>query len=156
MLNIDVLAGGTQKAAHYSDLIHDYARRISWPVNFIDINVNIGKKSTADQTKKAELSLFQKHLDDKAFIIALDEHGKNLDSISFSNHIQKIHEEMGYKKIQFLIGGAYGLHRDLLQKAHSKFCFGALTWPHMMVRLMLVEQLYRVQQIQAGHPYHKE
>jgi 23S rRNA (pseudouridine1915-N3)-methyltransferase len=156
MLNIDIIAGGSQKDPAYNTLIEEYIRRLNWPINIYDINVNLGKKTSADQTKKAELNAFEKYIDTKSYIIALDEHGKNLDSISFASQIQKIQEELGYQKIQFLIGGAFGLHNDLLQKSHMKLCFGALTWPHLMVRLMLTEQLYRAQQIQAGHPYHKE
>lgn len=156
MLIIDIIAGGTQKDPAYNTLIEEYIRRLNWQINIFDINVNLGKKANAEQTKKAELTAFEKHIDSKAYIIALDEHGKNLDSMSFATQLQKINEEQGFQKIQFLIGGAFGLHKDLLQKSHQKICFGALTWPHLMVRLMLTEQLYRAQQIQAGHPYHKE
>ena len=156
MLKIEILAGGYQKEPAYSSLIEEYIRRISWPLKIYDINVNLGKKSSVAQVKQAERVLFEKHLDDKAYIIALDENGKNLTSIAFAKELQKINEDMGYQKIQFLIGGAFGLHDILLHKAALKLCFGALTWPHLMVRLMLTEQLYRAQQIQAHHPYHKE
>lgn len=156
MLKIEILAGGQQRNSAYDDLITDYIRRIKWHMHIIDINAPTSKKHTAEQIKHAELSLFSKHIDDKAYKIALDEHGKNIDSLSFTNTLKKINEEMGYQKIQFLIGGAYGLHGDILKNMDLKLCFGTLTWPHIMVRLMLSEQIYRAQQIQIGHPYHKE
>lgn len=87
--------------------------------------------------------------------ICLDETGKHLNSQEFSN-IFKQFQLSGIKQLNFVIGGADGLHPDLRNNAHLSIAFGNLTWPHMLVRVMLLEQIYRAQQILCGHPYHRD
>lgn len=154
-MRIEIIASGVLKDPHYLAVIADYQKRMNWQIIVREINLPSAKKLTAEQTKSKEATGFLKHLDESAHIIALDEHGTSLTSEEFSNYLQRIQEVQAPSKIQFLIGGAYGLDSEVLQRCHYKLCFGKLTWPHMMVRVMLMEQLYRAQQIQAGHPYHK-
>jgi 23S rRNA (pseudouridine1915-N3)-methyltransferase len=91
---------------------------------------------------------------DKAVAVALDETGKSLDSATFSAQLSRWRES-GVPALAFLIGGADGLSPDLRRKAGLTLAFGATTWPHQMVRVMLLEQLYRAATILSGHPYHR-
>ena len=90
----------------------------------------------------------------KSVLIALDERGDSLDSTAFAGHLARWRDQ-GVENTIFAIGGADGLSPDLRRKAALKLAFGAATWPHQMVRVMLLEQIYRAATILAGHPYHR-
>ena len=89
-----------------------------------------------------------------AVVVALDEAGKNLDSRGFAEQLAKW-REAGVADLIFAIGGADGHGAPLIKRADLRLAFGALTWPHQLVRLMLAEQLYRAVTILTGHPYHR-
>ncbi|MGB8897355.1 MAG: 23S rRNA (pseudouridine(1915)-N(3))-methyltransferase RlmH, partial [Pseudolabrys sp.] len=89
-----------------------------------------------------------------AAVVLLDSLGENLDSIGFATQLAKWRAN-GRPVIVFLIGGADGLAASLREKAELRLSFGAATWPHQLVRVMLLEQLYRSMTILAGHPYHR-
>ncbi|MDO8397336.1 MAG: 23S rRNA (pseudouridine(1915)-N(3))-methyltransferase RlmH [Bradyrhizobium sp.] len=91
---------------------------------------------------------------DKSVLVALDEHGDNIDSAAFARLLGRWRDE-GLANTIFAIGGADGLSPDLRRKAKLCVAFGAATWPHQMVRVMLLEQIYRAATILAGHPYHR-
>ncbi len=90
----------------------------------------------------------------KSVLVALDERGDNLDSVGFARQLGRWRDEQVANTI-FAIGGADGLSPDLRRKATLRMAFGAATWPHQMVRVMLLEQVYRAATILAGHPYHR-
>ncbi|MGZ3620775.1 MAG: 23S rRNA (pseudouridine(1915)-N(3))-methyltransferase RlmH [Candidatus Binataceae bacterium] len=90
----------------------------------------------------------------KSVLVALDERGDNLDSATFARHLGRWRDESVANTI-FVIGGADGLSPDLRRKAKLSIAFGSATWPHQMVRVMLLEQVYRAATILAGHPYHR-
>jgi len=91
---------------------------------------------------------------EKSVLVALDERGDNLDSASFARQLGRWRDEAVAQAI-FAIGGADGLSPDLRRKAKLRMAFGAATWPHQMVRVMLLEQIYRAATILAAHPYHR-
>ena len=91
---------------------------------------------------------------DKSMLVALDERGDNIDSTSFARHLGRWRDESAASAV-FVIGGADGLSPDLRRKAKLRMAFGAATWPHQMVRVMLLEQIYRAATILTGHPYHR-
>ena len=91
---------------------------------------------------------------EKSVLVALDEHGDNIDSAGFARHLGRWRDEAAANTI-FAIGGADGLSPDLRRKAKLCVAFGAATWPHQIVRVMLLEQIYRAATILAGHPYHR-
>jgi len=91
---------------------------------------------------------------EKSVLVALDERGDNIDSAAFARHLGRWRDEAVANTI-FVIGGADGLSPDLQRKAKLRVAFGAATWPHQMVRVMLLEQVYRAATILAGHPYHR-
>lgn len=92
-------------------------------------------------------------LPEKYGLIALDERGKSIDSATFAARIGRLRDAA--TDIIFVIGGADGLSPELRGKADLVIAFGAATWPHQMVRVMLLEQIYRAATILAGHPYHR-
>jgi 23S rRNA (pseudouridine1915-N3)-methyltransferase len=87
-------------------------------------------------------------------LVALDEHGENIDSVDFARHLGRWRDQQIGTTI-FVIGGADGLSPELRSKAKLVIAFGSATWPHQMVRVMLLEQVYRAATILAGHPYHR-
>ena len=91
---------------------------------------------------------------DGAAVVALDERGEAIDSASFARHLGRWRDESVGHAV-FLIGGADGLSPDLRRKAKLTIAFGKATWPHQMVRVMLLEQIYRAAPILSGHPYHR-
>ena len=86
--------------------------------------------------------------------VALDEHGKGITSEAFARQLAKWRDG-GTQKVQFLIGAAAGLPEPVKTAAAMTIAFGPQTWPHMLVRVMLAEQLYRITTILSGHPYHR-
>jgi 23S rRNA (pseudouridine1915-N3)-methyltransferase len=91
---------------------------------------------------------------EKSALVALDERGDNIDSAVFSRYLARWRDQ-GTGSTIFMIGGADGLSPELRRKAQLSIAFGSATWPHQMVRIMLLEQLYRAATILAGHPYHR-
>ncbi len=90
----------------------------------------------------------------KSVLVTLDERGDNIDSARFARQLGRWRDESIANTI-FVIGGADGLSPDLRRKAKLVVAFGCATWPHQMVRVMLLEQVYRAATILAGHPYHR-
>jgi 23S rRNA (pseudouridine1915-N3)-methyltransferase len=91
---------------------------------------------------------------EKSMLVALDEHGENIDSAGFARHLGRWRDQSVANNV-FMIGGADGLSPDLRRKANLSIAFGSATWPHQMVRVMLLEQIYRAATMMAGHPYHR-
>ncbi|MDZ4367761.1 MAG: 23S rRNA (pseudouridine(1915)-N(3))-methyltransferase RlmH [Afipia sp.] len=91
---------------------------------------------------------------EKSSIIALDERGETIDSAAFARHLGRWRDESVPTAV-FLIGGADGLSPELRRKVKLSVAFGKATWPHQMVRVMLLEQIYRAATILSGHPYHR-
>ncbi len=109
---------------------------------------------SASERKIREGELLLAALPDRALVVALDERGKNVSSADFAKLIAKW--QSSGSTIAFLIGGADGHGDPVRARADNLLALGTMTWPHLLVRAMLCEQLYRAQQILAGHPYHRE
>jgi 23S rRNA (pseudouridine1915-N3)-methyltransferase len=152
MFKIDLIVVGKVKKGSWYDLIDDYVTRTKWTLNVIEVE---SKFTDAKAQQSHEQRLILEKLDEDSFIIVLDERGDGLRSLDFAHTIQKI-QSTGADKITFLIGGAEGFTDEIRNKANMMLSFGQQTWPHVMVRVMLLEQIYRAQQIIAGHPYHRE
>lgn len=140
-MNIDIICVSRMKVSPHLDLIQDYQKRMRWNVTIHEID-----------PKKDNEASFTKLIKPSAILIAMDERGQNIKSTELAKKI----EDFQSNHFQFIIGGANGLPAPLREKAHFMLSFGKLTWPHMIARVMLLEQLYRAQQILAGHPYHRE
>ncbi len=151
-MKIDIICIAKTKKKPFLDLFEDYKKRINWTLNIIELE---SKQKNAAKCQEEEASKILKHLSQQAFIIAMDERGKTMKSLSFAQKLSDI-QNSGQNHIQFIIGGADGLTQELRNRADLLLSFGAQTWPHLLARVMLLEQVYRAQQILAGHPYHRE
>lgn len=149
---IDLLVVGQLKKGPYHELQSEFEKRIRWPLTIHEITSPYKDSKTQQEDEARKLLEL---MDDNAFIFILDERGDGLRSLDFAQTIDKF-GQTGVKHIQFVIGGAEGLTDPIRDKADAMVSFGRQTWPHMMVRIMLLEQIYRAQQILAGHPYHRE
>ena len=109
----------------------------------------------ADQRKREEAAKLSESLGAGAPLILLDERGKNLSSQDFATMIAK-HRDGGARAITFAIGGADGHAEESRQRAQMVISFGAMTFPHQLMRILIAEQLYRAATILSGHPYHRE
>ena len=146
MPKIEILAVGKMRDKNQQAMVDEYIKRIKWPVSIIEIT----DKSPEDSYKKT-----LEKIKSDAFVFIMDETGKTVSSRALSKKINNaIHA--GFGTLQFVIGGADGHNDAIRQKANFCLSFGLQTWPHMLVRIMLVEQIYRSQQIIAGHPYHRD
>jgi 23S rRNA (pseudouridine1915-N3)-methyltransferase len=107
------------------------------------------------QLKAREAELILAALPAGARLVALDSAGRSWSSRQLAERLGEW-ADRGTGAVAFAIGGAEGLGPAVLQRADAVLSLGAMTWPHLLVRTMLLEQLYRAQQIRAGHPYHRE
>lgn len=146
MLRIEILAAARLKKGPFAELRDEYLKRMAWPLTITEIE---GKNAVEEQARLVE------KIRPGATLIALDEKGKVLTSREFASRLSELSTQ-GLTDVQFLIGGADGLNDEIRKRARFLLAFGPQTWPHMMVRVMLLEQLYRAQQIIAGHPYHRD
>jgi len=145
-------AVGRARAGPARDLYEEYAGRLSWPLTLREVEVK--KRLSSDELKRQEAELLLAAIPSGSIVVALDERGKTMTSEAFAAKIGAWRDQ-GAADIAFLIGGADG-HGDAVRaRADFLLALGAMTWPHMLVRGMLAEQLYRAQQILAGHPYHR-
>jgi 23S rRNA (pseudouridine1915-N3)-methyltransferase len=101
-----------------------------------------------------EAAAISAQIPEKSVLVALDQRGESIDSLGFARHLARWRDQSVANTL-FLIGGADGLSPDLRRKAKLRVAFGAATWPHQIVRVMLLEQIYRAATILAGHPYHR-
>ncbi|MBP2295229.1 23S rRNA (pseudouridine(1915)-N(3))-methyltransferase RlmH [Azospirillum rugosum] len=145
-------AVGRSRTGPARDLYDEYAGRLSWPLTLREVEVK--KRLPPDEMKRQEAELLLAAIPAGSIVVALDERGKSLSSEAFAGRIGAWRDQ-GAADIAFLIGGADG-HGDAVRaRADFLLALGLMTWPHMLVRGMLAEQLYRAQQILAGHPYHR-
>lgn len=130
------------------EIINNYTKRIPWPLTICQLEVK--GKFPPDKQKLCEGELLLKSVPAGSFIIALDELGKQFNSVKFSATLEKIAQP-----ICFIIGGAHGLSSEVRTKANMILSLSNMTLPHIMARVMLVEQIYRAYTIGENHPYHK-
>ena len=150
------LAGAAQvrvRRGPVEELCRDYAGRLAWPVEIIEVEPK--KRLAGDALKAHEAELIAARIPEGAVLVALDERGRALSSPAFAESFRRWRDG-GRAAVCFVIGGADGLDPALRERAEMVLAFGPQTWPHMLVRAMLLEQVYRAERILAGHPYHRE
>ncbi|MDX2145227.1 MAG: 23S rRNA (pseudouridine(1915)-N(3))-methyltransferase RlmH [Rhodospirillaceae bacterium] len=151
-MRILILAVGKSKPGPERDLLAHYAERLSWGLDVKEIEIR--KESSPDVRKAKEAEALLAAVPAGATIVALDERGNSETSESFAARVRGWRDG-GVKHLAFLIGGADGHGEAVLKRAHARLSLGVMTWPHMLVRGLLAEQLYRAQCIISGHPYHR-
>jgi len=135
-------------------MITDYLRRMPWDAQVKEFEIKKPAR-TAALRKSQEAEKLLSAVPPGSAIIVLDEHGKALTSRQFAGKLDGFMTE-GFNSVAFIIGGADGLDDSIKQKANLTMAFGSLTWPHIMVRAMLAEQIYRAWSVLNGHPYHRD
>ena len=155
-MTIKLLAIGKTDNKQLQQLIDDYMKRLS---HYIKFNLEIipdlknTKNLTEAQQKQKEGELILNKITASNVLVLLDENGKQLDSVNFSNYLQK-HMNSGVKQLVFVIGGPYGFSQEVYNKALGKLSLSKMTFSHQMVRLFFIEQLYRGFTILKNEPYH--
>ena len=144
---------GKMKKGPQADLLALYQKRLKMSLLIQEFEAKSSLPLLKRQETEAELLLSA--FPEQTFIIALDEQGREFSSQHFSEKFQDI-QNQGYKALGFIIGGADGLHEMIHKRADVLMCLGRLTWPHMLVRGLIAEQLYRAESILHKHPYHRE
>jgi len=152
-MRIVIAAVGRFRREPERELFEAFVKRISWPIALKEVEER--RPLPAPQKKAAEGAKLLAALPEGATVVALDEAGKALSSVQFAKHMRRWRDD-GVGDLAFVIGGADGLDASVLERAQLSLSLGPMTWPHMMVRALLAEQLYRAQSILSGHPYHRE
>lgn len=158
-MRIGIHAVGRMKAGAERDLAERYLDRfskVSRPLGleFSGVSESAESRASSAPERMREEALRLDQIRNDAALILLDERGRNIASEDFARLIATLRDD-GTKTLFFAIGGADGHEERLRQQARATISFGAATWPHQFVRIMLAEQLYRAATILSGHPYHR-
>jgi 23S rRNA (pseudouridine1915-N3)-methyltransferase len=152
-LAIRIITVGKRHEPWVADGIERFSKRLQKPY---DIEFKLVPHTTAGEqrSREEESAAIEKHLRPGDYVILLDERGKQFTSVQLSGHLQQLFDTARHPVL--IIGGAYGVNDRLRARANTVWSLSKLVFPHQLVRLMLVEQLYRAQEISAGRPYHHQ
>ena len=159
-MKITVLCVGRIKKDYFTDAIREYAKRLS---RYVKLEIaEVEDEKTPDKASDAENAAIKEkegarllaRLPEDAYVIALAIDGKAPDSVELSQHIEELGVR-GKSHLCFVIGGSLGLSPKLLARADESLSFSRMTFPHQLMRVILLEQLYRSFRIMRGEPYHK-
>ena len=159
-MRLSLIAVGKLKQGPERELAERYARRFeetSRKIGFRGLSVHElteGRARDAPTRMSEEAAAIAALVPDDAILVGLDERGENIDSSQLALHLGRWRDD-SIAHAAFIIGGADGLSPELRRKAKMRLAFGKTTWPHQLVRVMLLEQLYRAITILSGHPYHR-
>jgi 23S rRNA (pseudouridine1915-N3)-methyltransferase len=151
-MRITLAAVGRAKAGPARDLYEFYAARLSWRLTLKEVEERRTLKPAALKASEGERLIAA--VPKGARLIALDEAGRSLTSAAFAELVGRWRDE-GLQDLAIVIGGAEGLSAAVGERADLVLALGPMTWPHLLVRALVVEQLYRTQTILSGHPYHR-
>ncbi len=159
-MKLFICAVGRMKSGPENALFKDYYDRCSragpkiglGPMHLAEIAES--KNLHKPERRRLEAQGLRKMPIKTSRLIVLDERGRSLSSVAFSNQLESWRDD-GVPQASFLIGGPDGLDRSIVDDADLVLSFGTMTWPHMLARILLVEQLYRSISLLSGHPYHR-
>jgi 23S rRNA (pseudouridine1915-N3)-methyltransferase len=157
-MNIKLLAIGKTDNKALQQLMDDYMKRLSFYIKFeleVIPDIKNARNMSEAQQKEKEGEIILSKLSPTDQLILLDENGKSFSSVGFSEELQK-KMNSGIKTLVFVIGGPYGFSKEVYAKAQGKVSLSAMTFSHQMVRLFVIEQLYRAFTILKGEPYHHQ
>ena len=159
MLTINVICIGKIKETYLKDAINEYSKRLSKYCKLTILELPDEKipdklnDSLSNEIKEKESNSILNHIKKDSYIICLDLTGKEFSSEEFSKNIENL--SLQTSQITFVIGGSLGLSSNILKKAHQKICFSKMTFPHQLIRVFLLEQLFRGFKISNGETYHR-
>lgn len=157
-MRINLLCIGKTDDKEIKSLIQYYITRLPrhWNFEIIEIpDVKNSRNLSPDLLKKEEAKLFFNHIEGGDHVVILDEKGKQYTSREFAGKINTW-QNNSVKRLQLVIGGAYGFSDEMYTRANEKIALSKMTFTHQMVRLFIVEQIYRADQILQGKPYHND
>ncbi|MBB1140857.1 23S rRNA (pseudouridine(1915)-N(3))-methyltransferase RlmH [Myroides sp. WP-1] len=157
-MNIKLLAIGKTDNKELQTLMNDYIKRLSFYVKFdleVIADIKNAKNLSEAQQKQKEGELILSKIAPTDFLVLLDEKGKDFTSVGFADELQK-RMNAGIKTLVFVIGGPYGFSDDVYQNAKGKISLSKMTFSHQMIRLFIIEQLYRGFTILRNEPYHHQ
>jgi 23S rRNA (pseudouridine1915-N3)-methyltransferase len=140
-------------AASYCKRAEATGRALGWRAIEI-VEIRESRAQDRDRRRTEESIALANVIPNDAVVIILDEHGENLDSAALAGLMRQWRAD-NRESACFIIGGADGLAPNLLDRAQIRLAFGGATWPHQLVRIMLLEQIYRAGTMLSGHPYHR-
>ncbi|MBQ9394079.1 MAG: 23S rRNA (pseudouridine(1915)-N(3))-methyltransferase RlmH [Proteobacteria bacterium] len=154
-MNISVLSIGKMRFAPYRAAADEYLKRLKHYVSIqeIELKSEVSPKLSEAQIREKESRQFMEMVAPSTFMFVLDERGKLMNSVQFSEVIGRLLGQS--QEMAFLIGGAYGHHEILRQRANLVFGLSPLTFPHELARVLVYEQIYRAMTILKNEPYHK-
>lgn len=159
-MRITVICVGKIKEDFYRKAVSEFEKRLSKYCKLEIIEVQDEKtpdnasEALEEQIKEKEAVRILKHIKEDAYVYTLEIEGKNPDSVSFANQINQLAIH-GKSHIQFIIGGSLGLHQSVTERSDQALSFSKMTFPHQLMRVVLLEQIYRSYRIIMGEPYHK-
>lgn len=159
-MNITIISVGKLKEKYLKMGIDEYAKRLAGyaKIDFIEVPDEKAPESLSEAdmeiVKRKEGERILAKISDGTHVVALALDGKMKSSEELAEGLEKL-ATYGQSKVAFVIGGSLGLHDDVLKRANEKLCFGRMTLPHQLMKLVLVEQIYRSFRIMKGEPYHK-
>ena len=153
MLSINIICVGKIKEKFFKDAISEYSKRLSKYTNLQIIEVDDINSDNINTILDKEKDLIIKHISSKDYVITLEIEGKQLNSLEFSKKIEEL--QIYNSSFVFIIGGSYGLHQQIKDRADYKLAFSKLTFPHQLFRIILLEQIYRAYKIINNESYHK-
>ncbi len=151
-MRLSVIAVGRLKTGPHAALVQYYAERLTSALTLREVEEK--RKLPPAELVEREAALLLGAVPPGAILVALDMRGKALSSEAFAERLAAW-QARGLGEVAFLIGGAEGLAESVRRRSELVLSLGSMTWPHLLARGMLLEQLYRAQQIMAGHPYHR-
>lgn len=159
MLHINIICVGKIKEKYLKDSIDEYSKRLSkyCKLNIIEVQdeslPNKINENTIGEVKFKEGEKIIESIKNSSYVIALDLKGKQFTSEEFADKIEKI-STRGYSEISFVIGGTLGLDKEVLNKSNELICFSKMTFTHQLIRVFLLEQLFRSFKILNNETYH--
>jgi len=159
-MHIKVLCVGKLKESFFIKAVEEYSKRLSkyCRLEIIEVDDEPASGSESARTeeiiKAAEGGRLSKHISVDEYVIALAIEGKKMDSVRFSNKLEEL-GITGKSDVTFIIGGSLGLDREILKRADMLLSFSDMTFPHQLMRVILLEQIYRAFRIIRHEPYHK-
>ena len=156
-MKINIIAVGTKMPAWTKDAYGEFVKRMPSDIEVVLKEVPAAKRSKNNNTNnyiKEEFNEISKRLTNGSYLVVLDVKGKSLTTLKLAERLSAW--QVDHSVIDIVIGGPDGISKELLNKAREKISLSLLTFPHPLVRVILIEQLYRAYAINIGHPYHRE
>ena len=159
-MKLELIVVGKIKEAYWNDAIAEYSKRLSKYCKLMITQVadektpDTASDAMEEAIRKKEGERILRCIKEDAYVITLEIEGQSLDSVAFAKKLEQLAVQ-GKSHICFIIGGSLGLSREVKQRADYALSFSAMTFPHQLMRVVLLEQIYRAYRIQSGEPYHK-